>query len=110
MEKREIVWDLSGMFPSTTDPLVKNAVDELTKRAESLASEYQGRIMGLPAETLLKAIKDFEEYNTKLDSSRERGCSQNQSKYNSQKVRGRRFRSNFEERGALSFWVHHIRV
>ena len=67
MEKKEIVWDLSEMFPSTADPSVQNAVDELVKRSEDFASEYQGKIMDLPVEMLLKAIKDFEEYCIKLD-------------------------------------------
>jgi oligoendopeptidase F len=67
MAKREIVWDLSEMFPSTIDPSVQKAIDDLRKMAESFASRYQGKIMGLSAKELLKCIEDFEEILAKLD-------------------------------------------
>lgn len=67
MTKRDIVWDLSEMFPSSTAPSVQNACDELTRRTESFISEYEGKIMSLPAEILVKAIRDFEDYCIKLD-------------------------------------------
>jgi len=68
MAKREIVWNLSEMFPSTSDPSVQRAIDNLTKMAENLAEKYQGKIKGLCAEELLKCIRGFEEYYAKLDS------------------------------------------
>jgi oligoendopeptidase F len=55
------------MFPAITDPSVQIATNELAERAERFASGYQGKITTLPAEILLKAIKDFEEYCIKLD-------------------------------------------
>ena len=41
MGKEEIVWDLSEMFPSTTDPSVQKAIDGLTQMARGFASRYQ---------------------------------------------------------------------
>jgi len=68
MAKREIVWDLSEMFPSTTDPSVQKVIDDLTKMAENLAEKYRGKIKDFCAEELLRCIKGFEEYYAKLDS------------------------------------------
>jgi oligoendopeptidase F len=56
------------MFPSTTDPSIQEAVDNLTKMAETFAAKYEGRIKSLSARELLDCIKDFEEYLVKLDS------------------------------------------
>lgn len=67
MAKREVSWDLSEMFPTVTDASVQIAINELTERAGRFASECQGKITSLPAEALLRAIKDFEEYCIKLD-------------------------------------------
>ena len=68
MAKTEIVWDLSKMFPSTTDPSVQTAIDDLTKMAEDFAARYRGKIKSLSARELLKCIRDFEGYLAKLDS------------------------------------------
>jgi oligoendopeptidase F len=67
MAKEEIAWDLSEMFPSTTDPSVQKAIDDLIKTAESFASKYQGKIIGLSVEEFLKCIEGFEDILTKLD-------------------------------------------
>jgi oligoendopeptidase F len=67
MAKREIVWDLSEMFPSTTDPSVQKAIDDLTKMVGSFASRYQGRIDGLSAKKFLECIEDLEGIFAKLD-------------------------------------------
>jgi len=68
MAKREIAWDLSEMFPSTTDPPVHKAIEDLTKMAETFAVRYKGKIKSLSARELLECIEDFEEYLAKLDS------------------------------------------
>jgi oligoendopeptidase F len=68
MAKREIAWDLSEMFPSTTDPSVQKAIDDLTKMAEDFAGKYQGKIKDLSAQELLGCIRHFEEYLAKLDT------------------------------------------
>jgi oligoendopeptidase F len=68
MTKREVFWDLSEMFPSTADPSVQKAIDDLTKMAESFAARYESKIKSFSAKELLDCIKDFEEYLAKLDS------------------------------------------
>jgi len=61
MAKKEIVWDLSEMFPSTTDPSVQKAIDDLTMMAEGFAARYEGKIKSFSAKELLDCIKDLEE-------------------------------------------------
>jgi oligoendopeptidase F len=70
MGKGEIVWDLSGMFPSTTDASVRKAIDDLTRLADDFAKRYQGKIKGLSAKELLECIKNFEECFAKLEQIR----------------------------------------
>jgi len=67
MTKREVFWDLSEMFPSTADPSVQKAIDDVTKMAESFAARYESKIKSFSAKELLDCIKDFEEYLAELD-------------------------------------------
>ena len=67
MAKREIVWNLSEMFPSTTDPSVEKAIDDLTLVTQNFAKRYQGKIKDLSAKELLESIKSFEECFAKLE-------------------------------------------
>jgi len=70
MAKGEIVWDLSEMFPSTTDPSVQKAIEDLTEMAERFASRYQGKIKHLSAKELPECVKIFEECLSKLEYMR----------------------------------------
>jgi oligoendopeptidase F len=70
MAKKEIVWDLSEMFRSTTDASVQKAIDDLTMLADDFAKRYQGKIKGLSAKELLECIKNFEECFAKLEQIR----------------------------------------
>jgi oligoendopeptidase F len=74
MAKREIVWDLSEMFPSITDPSVQKAIDDLTRLTEDFARRYQGKIKDLPAQELLECIKNFEECLMRLENIRAFAC------------------------------------
>jgi oligoendopeptidase F len=65
--KTEIVWDLSEMFPSTTDPSVQKAVDDLSCIAEDFANKYDGKISSLSAQHILQCIQEFEAYRAKLE-------------------------------------------
>lgn len=58
--KASIAWDLSEIFPSTTDPSVQESIDHVTKMAEQFAEKYQGKIRGLSAKGLLECIEEFE--------------------------------------------------
>jgi len=68
MEKREVVWNLSEMFPSTTDPSVQKAINDLTRFTENFVKRYRGKIKRLSVNELLECIRSYEEYLTKLDS------------------------------------------
>jgi oligoendopeptidase F len=67
MAKREIAWDLSEMFPSTTDPSVQKTIDDLSRIAEDFANKYDGKISGLSALYLLQCLQEFEAYRAKLE-------------------------------------------
>jgi len=66
MTQKDIAWDLTEIFPSTTDPSVQKAIDDLTKTAKRFAKKYQGKIKSLSAKDLLKCIEEFEAYQAKL--------------------------------------------
>jgi oligoendopeptidase F len=66
MTKNDIAWDLSEIFPSTTDPSVQKAINNVTKMAEDFAKRYQGKIKNLSAKNLVKCIEEFEAYQAKL--------------------------------------------
>lgn len=66
MTKHEIAWDLSEIFPSTTDPSVQKAIDQVTKTAGNLSKNYRGKIGNFSAEEILKCVQEFEAYQTKL--------------------------------------------
>lgn len=68
VQKKEVLWDLSEMFQSTTDPLLQKAIDDLTTMAQNFASRYQGKIKDLGPNELLECIKLLEEYYAKLDT------------------------------------------
>jgi oligoendopeptidase F len=66
VKERDIAWDLSEIFPNTTDSSVQTSIDDVTKMAERFAKKYQGKIRNLPARGLLECIKEFEAYQAKL--------------------------------------------
>jgi len=66
MTEKEIVWGLSEVFPSITDPSVQKAIDNVTKMAQSFAKKYQAKIKSLSANGLLKCIEEIEAYYAKL--------------------------------------------
>jgi oligoendopeptidase F len=67
MTKRDIAWDLSEVFPGTTDPSIQKAIDTVTKTAENLTKEYRGKIKDFSAKDLLECIGKFEAYYGKFD-------------------------------------------
>lgn len=66
MKKQDIAWDLSEVFPSTTDPSIQKAVDNLAKMADGLARKYKGKIKDFSAKEALNCIQEFELYQAKL--------------------------------------------
>jgi oligoendopeptidase F len=67
MPKSEISWDLSELFPSTTDPAVHKAIDTANKMAMNLERNYHGRIKDFSARELLTCIREFETFLAKLE-------------------------------------------
>jgi len=67
MAKKDIAWDLSEIFPSTVDPSIQKAINNLTKMAEDFAKKYKGKIKDFSARELLKCIEEFEAFQMKLD-------------------------------------------
>lgn len=66
MTEKEIAWGLSEVFPSTTDPSVQEAIDNVAKIAESFSKKYQGEIKSLSVKGLFRCIEEFEAYHAKL--------------------------------------------
>ena len=66
LAKKDIAWDLSEIFPSTTHPSIQIAIDALEEMAEHFAEKYQGKIGSLSAKNLAECIKEFEAFQAKL--------------------------------------------
>ena len=66
LAEKDIAWDLSEIFPSTTHPSIQIAIDALEEMAEHFAEKYQGKIGGLSAKNLAECIKEFEAFQAKL--------------------------------------------
>lgn len=66
LTRKEVAWDLSEIFPSTSDPSVQKAINQVTKTAEEFTKRYQSKIKDLSTKDLLKCIKDFETFQAKL--------------------------------------------
>ncbi len=66
MPKKEVTWDLSALFPSTTDPSVKKAIKKVTEKAKDFAGRYQGKIRGLSAKQLSNCLKELEAFQSEL--------------------------------------------
>jgi oligoendopeptidase F len=63
---KEISWDLSGIFRSTTDPSIKEAIERTSKKAHGFAARYRGRIGGLVPVALVKCIGEYEAFQVRL--------------------------------------------
>ncbi|MGA9387347.1 MAG: M3 family oligoendopeptidase [Candidatus Bathyarchaeia archaeon] len=66
MKKRDIVWDLSEIFPNTTDPSVQKAIDNVTRITQGFARKYQHNIKNLSAKDFAMCIEEFEALQSKL--------------------------------------------
>lgn len=66
MAESEVVWDLSEIFQSPSDPSVGKAMEEVTALAEKLAEKYRGKIGEFSAKELLTCLQEYEAYLAKL--------------------------------------------
>jgi oligoendopeptidase F len=63
----EIVWDLTELFPSITDPKVSQAITNAKVLADTFEKAYRGKIAQLTATDLLQCMRDFEAFQTKFN-------------------------------------------
>jgi oligoendopeptidase F len=63
---KEISWDLTGIFPSATDPSVQAAIGETSKAARLFTDNYRGRIGDLSPTDIAACIGQYEAFQTKL--------------------------------------------
>jgi len=64
----EIAWDLTDVFPSTTDPSIDKAIEEITKMVDDLEKKYQGKIKDLAAKGLKELLVEYEKYQVEFRS------------------------------------------
>ncbi len=67
MTAPEIVWDLTELFPSITDPKVSQAITNAKVLADTFEKAYRGKIAQLTATDLLQCMRDFEAFQTKFN-------------------------------------------
>ena len=59
-------WDLGGLFPSMSSPLVKKCLAGARVDAQELAEKYRGKIGALEANELFDLIKNYESLQDRL--------------------------------------------
>ena len=57
----EVLWDLGDLYSGGSDPRLEKDLSESTKRAESFASSYRGRIAALDAPELARLLQEYEQ-------------------------------------------------
>jgi oligoendopeptidase F len=67
MSEKDMVWDLSEIFPSPTDSAVQKAINDVNRIAEDFANKYRGKIEDLSVERLLECTGEFEVCRVKLE-------------------------------------------
>jgi len=66
MTQSEVMWNLSEIFPSITDPSVQKAMNDITVIAEKFAEKHRGKIKDFSAAELRQCLEDYEAYYAKL--------------------------------------------
>ena len=57
----EVLWDLGDLYSGGSDPRLEKDLSESKQRAESFASNYQGRIAALDALELTRLLQEYEQ-------------------------------------------------
>jgi oligoendopeptidase F len=63
--KGTVAWDLSEIFPSTTDPQIEKTISNIITMVDAFVRKYKGKINGLSTKSLLKCIEEYEACQTK---------------------------------------------
>ncbi len=66
MTTPQVIWNLTELFPSITDPKIEQAIAEATASANAFEKTYRGKIANLSVEELLRCFKDIEEFEAKF--------------------------------------------
>ena len=66
MTKSGVAWNLSEIFPTTTDPSIQKTIDDLVVITEAFVERYKGKIKVLSAKGLLNCMEEYEACQTKL--------------------------------------------
>jgi oligoendopeptidase F len=66
LTKGTVAWDLSEIFPNTTDPQIEKTLSNIIAMVDAFVKKYKGKINGLSATSLLKCIEEYEACETKL--------------------------------------------
>jgi oligoendopeptidase F len=64
---QEVIWDLSELFPSTTDPKINQAIQEVMVLANTFEMNYRGKIADLNPDGLLQCIRSLETFRAKFN-------------------------------------------
>ena len=66
MTTQQVIWDLSELFPSITDPKINQAITEATALANAFEKTYWGKIANLNADDLLRCFRSMEAFEAKF--------------------------------------------
>jgi len=62
----QITWNLTELFPSSTDPKIQQALTQTTALADEFEQKYRGKIAELSAKGLLRCLQDVETFDAKI--------------------------------------------
>jgi oligoendopeptidase F len=62
----EIIWDLTELFPSETDPKVDQAIAQVQALANAFEKTYRGKITRLTPDALLQCLRELEDFEEKI--------------------------------------------
>jgi oligoendopeptidase F len=63
---QQVIWDLSELFPSITDPKINQAIVEATALANTFEITYRSKIADLNADGLLQCFRSLEFFKAKF--------------------------------------------
>ena len=66
MTTPQITWNLTELFPSSTDPKIQQALTQTTALADEFEQKYRGKIAELSAKGLLRCLQDVETFDAKI--------------------------------------------
>jgi oligoendopeptidase F len=64
---QQVIWDLSELFPSITDPKINQAIQEIKVLAKTFEMKYRGKIADLKPTGLLQCIRNLETFKKKFN-------------------------------------------